>query len=77
MNPVELKIARMRAGFTQTQMAKAIGITVNTYHLKELGRAAFSDDQKIAVTELLQLNLTQFNEIFFDGRLPAGEISRR
>lgn len=74
MKPLEIKLARMRMKFTQQYVADCLGISIDSYRSKEQGRSRFTDEEKIALAEVLQLTLAQFNEFLFDGRLPAGTI---
>lgn len=74
MKPLEIKGARTRLGYTQQYVADQLGITVLSYRNKESGRVRFTDTEMIGLAEVLQLNLVQFNDFLFDGKLPAGTI---
>lgn len=54
---------RMFLDKNQTEMAKALGISVSSYRNKENGRTAFSDKEKIIFKELL---IPIFPEITID-----------
>lgn len=78
MKPIEIKIARQRLGLSQEYVSKALGIrNPGTYQKKESGRVRFTDEEKIALAEVLQLTLEQFNDYLFDGRLPEGIITSK
>lgn len=74
MNPVELKIQRMRKGKSIMQMAEALGLTYDGYLRKEQGRVGFSMEQIVIMTEVLELTADLINIIFFDNRLPIGSM---
>ena len=74
MVPIEIKLARMRLGLTQQNMAEELGISVVTYSKKETGKVRFTDREKILVARKLNQNLGQFNEYFYNGELTAGVI---
>lgn len=50
------KIAGYRAmlGLNQTQVAKCLGISVQSYNAKENGKRQFKDNEKIILLELFQ-----------------------
>ena len=68
----EIKGARTRLGFTQKDMAKQLGISVNSYQKKESGKIPFTEKQKFGVADILGLDIVQMNEFLFDGKLPLG-----
>lgn len=70
MNPVELKIARMRRKVTGKEAAKALGITVDGYFKKEHGNARITLEDAFALTVQFGLTFSEFVNIFFDGDLP-------
>lgn len=72
-----IKAARVKAGYTQGEMADKLGMTVNAYRHREWGEVSFSPDQMIEVAEILHLDLTQFNDFLFCGKLPAGTIDAK
>lgn len=72
MKPNEIKGARARLGLTQKDMAGKLGISAQSYAKKETGVTKFTDPEKIIVCEALGLSLVQFNDIFYDGKLPIG-----
>lgn len=45
---------RTMIGMNQSKMADVFGITRQTYALKEKGEIAFSDEEKVVFTELVQ-----------------------
>lgn len=70
MNGLELKLARMRAGLSQQEMADRLGKTLASYSKKERGEVIFLPDEISTLTLLLNIDYEQFNCIFFDGKLP-------
>ncbi len=72
MKPKEIKGARARLGLTQKDMAGKLGISAQSYAKKESGDTKFTDPEKLIVCEALGLSLVQFNDIFYDGKLPIG-----
>lgn len=70
MNKLELEIARMRKGKSRSDMAAVIGKCRNAYAKKETGQTPFTDEEKLALADALELNIEQFSAIFFDGKLP-------
>lgn len=72
MKPLEIKGARTRLGYTQKYVAEQLGMSVYSYQKKESGQVKFTDEEKVALTELLELTLEQFNDYLFDGKLPIG-----
>lgn len=74
MNSIELKVARTRKGLTQEQMGALLGLSVVSYSKKERGEVRFLPDQIMVVAEALELDQDSVNTIFFDGKLPKGNI---
>ena len=70
MNGLELKLARMRAGLSQQEIADRLGKTLASYSKKERGEVIFLPDEISTLTLLLDLDCEQFNCIFFDNMLP-------
>ena len=70
MNPIELKVARMRRNITGKEAAKALGLTIDGYFKKEHGTAKITLSEAYILTKLYQLTLTEFVNIFFNGDLP-------
>ena len=71
MDSLKLEFARRAKGKTREDMARAIKKTVNSYNKKERGEVAFSDDEKVIISNELGLTMEQVSEIFFDGKLPS------
>ncbi|MGL5329985.1 MAG: helix-turn-helix transcriptional regulator [Peptostreptococcaceae bacterium] len=65
-----LKSRRVLKGFTQEQLAARIGINTKSYNLKENGRNRFSLEEAAKVSECLELNLEEVNQIFLQINLP-------
>ncbi len=70
MNLKILKSKRILKNYTQESIAEKIGITTKTYNRKELGKKSFTIDEVISLIVLLDLNLAETNEIFFNNNLP-------
>lgn len=70
MNGRLLEYKRKCAGYkSQFLMAQKIGKTMTYYRNREKGFADFSAEDVLNLTEALDLNFTEFNEIFYDGKL--------
>ncbi len=69
MNSTELKVARTRKNKSRKDMAECIGRTGSCYAQKEIGKSPFTQEEMVAVSKFLELTISQFNEIFFDGEL--------
>ena len=72
--PREIKAARVRCGYTQKDVAEELGISCSSYSDKERGKTGFTDEEKTHISIMLRLSLHQFNDIFFEGKLPKGTI---
>lgn len=59
---------RKMLGYTQSEMAKKMGISSQSYWQKEKGRVSFSDKEKIIFKKLLQSLFPSItiDEIFFN-----------
>ena len=64
-----LKAIRKRAGMTQPEVAKSIGISSAAYHKKETGKSDFNDSEKLALYDLFKMTFEEFDEILYGGRL--------
>ena len=70
-NPCEIAAARARCNkITQREVADALGISFDAYRKRENGVVEFSNEQQIKMMELLGMTLKQFNDAFYDGKLP-------
>ena len=70
MNLQLLKSKRVLNRYTQESIAEKIGISTKTYNRKELGIKPFTINEVVLLTILLELNLAEVNQIFFDNNLP-------
>ncbi len=61
-----LKAKRMLLNLTQKELAREVGIDLKSYNLKENGKREFKMDEAKKIITLLNLNLTEVNEIFFN-----------
>lgn len=62
---VEFKVAMVRAGTTQTELAKRIGISDMSLYRKINGITEFKGSEISALERLLNLSPTQRDQIFF------------
>lgn len=68
-----LKGIRVSKGFTQSIVAKNIGMTTATYCRKEMGKRDFTTDEVRKLSIFLDLNFQQVNAIFFNQKLTDGK----
>lgn len=57
-----LKVRRIQAGLSQTQMAKLLGISYQAYNPKENGKKKFSELQKREICRILNCDNSIFEE---------------
>jgi len=69
MNVQKLKAARILKGYTQTDVAKKLGVSLPTYAQKERGKIDFSIKEVIKLANILDLDIAQIDDIFFEGKL--------
>lgn len=64
---MKVKGYRNMLNMTQEQLGEYLGITKQSYHLKEVGKAQFTDQEKIKIKQLLQSLFPEItiDEIFF------------
>ena len=72
MNSNLLKSKRVEKGLIQKKVAKALEIAEKTYNYKENGKIPFKPNEISLLSNLLQLNIEDINEIFFNSGLPIG-----
>ena len=59
-------LGRMReCGFTQEQLAKAIGISKYTLNAKLNNKFKFNSEEMLAIAKVLNIPLDEFGEYFF------------
>lgn len=71
-----LKSKRVLKGLTQEAIAAKIGINTKSYNMKENGKNRFSLEEAARISEYLDLNLEEVNDIFLNIELPKGNIKR-
>lgn len=71
-----LKSKRVLKGFTQEEIAAKIGINTKSYNMKENGKNRFSLEEAARISEYLDLNLEEVNDIFLQIELPKSNIKR-
>ncbi|RTX75401.1 hypothetical protein CD117_00625 [Mammaliicoccus sciuri] len=69
-----IKVAKYRRfiGVTQRDMAKYLGVSVQSYRNKEKGKTPFKDSEKVLIKEKLIANgfvKISIDEIFFDNEV--------
>ncbi|EDT77080.1 MAG: DUF739 family protein [Clostridium perfringens] len=73
MNVNLLKSKRVEKGFIQKTVAKSLELTEKTYNHKENGKIPFKPTEISSLSNLLGLNISEINHIFFDDSLPIGK----
>ena len=53
-----IELRKKRFKLTQQQVAEYLGITVQTYRLKEQGKAEFSQDEMFALSNFFKENMS-------------------
>ena len=74
MNALKLKSLRIEKGFTQADMGTLIEKTTDSYAKKERGEVEWTPTEMIIVAMALEMTYELFNYIFFDNKLPFGNI---
>lgn len=69
MNTKKLKSLRVLNGLTQENVAEMAKMSTKTYNRKELGIIPFNDEEILALSAILNLDINLVNEIFFDNQL--------
>lgn len=64
-----LKSKRILFNLTQEEIAKEVGINIKSYNLKENGKREFTLDEAKKISNLLELNLNEVNDIFFNSAI--------
>ena len=71
MGPRILKSKRVLFDLTQEEIAKELGITIKSYNAKENGKREFTLDEAKKISNLLELNLNEVNDLFFDSSISS------
>ena len=66
-----LKSKRILFNLTQEEIAKEVGINIKSYNLKENGKREFTLDEAKKISNLLELNLNEVNDIFYDSSISS------
>ena len=78
MKTNKLISVRVRQGKSRKYMAGLIEKEVDSYAKKEKGVVKFTPDEIVVVSqdlsEDLEFTFDEFNDIFFDGKLPFGNV---
>lgn len=72
INTSLLKSKRTLFQVSQRKLAESLGISKITYSLKENGKYEFTRKEIFKIAEILELDMEDINEIFFDSKLPNG-----
>ena len=65
-----LKSKRVLKGLTQEAIATKIGINTKSYNMKENGKNRFSLEEAAKISQCLNLDLEEVNDIFLHIKLP-------
>ncbi|RDY28434.1 XRE family transcriptional regulator [Romboutsia weinsteinii] len=71
-----LKSKRVLKGLTQEAIATKIGINTKSYNMKENAKNRFSLEEAAKISQYLDLNLEEVNDIFLHIKLPKSNIER-
>ena len=74
MNALKLKSLRIEKGFTQADMGEMIEKTTDSYAKKERGEVEWTPVEMCIVAIALDMTYELFNYIFFDNKLPFGNV---
>lgn len=69
MVSLKLKGKRVMKGYTQKALAEKMHMSEKTYNRKELGLIEFNRSEILSLVEILNLNVFEVDEIFFDNKL--------
>ena len=69
MKSLELKAEIARSGYTAKSLAAVIGMPTQTLSNKIAGKTEFKGSEITAIARMLNLNISQVNQIFFDGKV--------
>ena len=69
MNPIEFKIAQIRAGVSKEDIAKYLGINPATVYRKFNGESEFTLSELRKLKVFLNLSKDDIDRIFFSGEL--------
>lgn len=75
MNYAKLRGKRAELNLSHKEMGAAIGKSTSAYFRLECGKCRVSVDDAAAITIVADLSYDEFNDIFFDGKLPFGNSS--
>ena len=69
----KIKAKRYLLGISQKDAAEKLGITEQAYSNKERGISKFSDDEKLMMKKMFGLDLAEWSDLFYEGKLPLKE----
>lgn len=72
MNCAKLRGKRAELKLSHKEMGAAIGKSTSAYFRLECGKCRVSVEDAAAITIIADLSYDEFNDIFFDGKLPFG-----
>lgn len=67
MNYPEFRTAVARAGVTNRELARGLGLSEQAFYNKLKGKAEFKNSEIKQITSILALTMESVNTIFFDG----------
>ena len=70
MNPVELKLARIRRRRSVRSMSRLVGVSDSAWNSRERGETKVSIQESAIISNDLELTEKEFIDIFYDGKLP-------
>jgi DNA-binding XRE family transcriptional regulator len=69
MDSLKLKAARISKGLLQEDMSRLLKMSIKTYCNSENGKRVFDLNEISQMVNILDLDIYQVNEIFFDAKL--------
>lgn len=73
MNDELLRYKRRAMGYmSREEMAERLKMSQSYYRRRETKLMEFTPKDMVSIVEVLSLSLEEFNDIFFDGKLPYG-----
>lgn len=75
MNPIEFKIAQIRAGVSKEDIAKYLGVNLATVYRKFNGESDFTLSELRKLKKVLHLSKEDVDRIFFSEQLAETQAS--
>lgn len=77
MNPIEFKIAQIRAGVSKEDIAKVLGINLTTVYRKSNGESDFTLSELRTLKKVLNLSKDDVDRIFFSEALAETQENQK